>query len=315
VVLALLIGTAWALIRKSWLGVLGAWFFIILAPTSSVIPIKDPVYEHRMYLPLAAPVTLAVLAVFHLVARKPVGSIRRAIAVTVSVLVVVALGFGTVRRNRVYHSAESLWRDVASTRPRNARAFENLGTVLMVERRIHEAIPEYQRAVELDPDFASARNNLANALSQTGQFGEAIKHYDEVLRVEPFHADAHINKAHAFDRLGRTAEAIEAYQAATQLDPTEVTPEFLARVHVNLGSVLGNQGDLDGAIAEYREAVRLRPDYDLAHYWWGIVLFRQGQLDEAIEHFSRTLEINPDHGAARRALEEARLQAEERDSE
>jgi len=306
VIVTLLGGTIWALVRRPWLGFLGAWFFIILAPTSTIVPIKDTLFEHRMYLPLAAVVMLVVIGVraaLHRVVNSTAS--RRMVATVIVVNVTVALGTATFARNRVYHSAESLWRNVAEARPNNARAFENLGTVLMVERRIEEAIPEYRQAVALDPDFVSARNNLANALSQTQRHEEAIGHYAEVLRVDPLHPEAHINRAHAFDRLGRTREAIEAYRAATRLDPTKVTPKFLARAHANLASVLANQGDLDGAIMEYRESVRLRPDYDVAHYWWGMVLFQQGKLDEAIERFRTVLEINPNHQDARRALDRA----------
>jgi tetratricopeptide (TPR) repeat protein len=317
VILALLCGTVWALRRKPWVGFLGAWFFIILAPTSTVIPIKDVLFEHRMYLPLAAVIVLVVAGGYAALRRlAPTAAVRGWLAAILVITVVASLGHGTICRNRVYHSAESLWRDVIATRSDNARAYENLGTVLMVEARknddlseragrINTAIQAYRRAVELDPDFVSARANLANALSQTGRFEEAVEHYGEVLRVKPFHADAHINRAHALDRMGRTEEAIEAYRAATRLTPPNVTPRFLARAHANLGGVLGNQGDLDGAIAEYREAVRLWPQYDFAHYWWGVILNREGRLDEAIEHFRETLTINENHDAARRALERA----------
>ena len=61
-IVLLLAGTIWALARKPWLGYLGVWFFVILAPTSSIVPIKDLAFEHRMYLPLAAVVVLAVFS-------------------------------------------------------------------------------------------------------------------------------------------------------------------------------------------------------------------------------------------------------------
>ncbi len=60
-VLALLAATLWSLYRKSWVGFWGAWFFLILAPTSSILPIADLAFEHRMYLPLAAVVVVAVV--------------------------------------------------------------------------------------------------------------------------------------------------------------------------------------------------------------------------------------------------------------
>ena len=71
VVLPLLVGTLWALRRKPALGFLGTWFFLILAPTSSVVPFADPAFEHRMYLPLAAVVLGVVLALAELTRGQP----------------------------------------------------------------------------------------------------------------------------------------------------------------------------------------------------------------------------------------------------
>ena len=63
--------------------------------------------------------------------------------------------------------------------------------------------------------------------------------------------------------------------------------------HYNLGIALNDQGDADGAIAHYRQAVELRPSYAEAHYNLGRLLVQKGQLDEAIVHYEKALEINP----------------------
>ena len=64
--------------------------------------------------------------------------------------------------------------------------------------------------------------------------------------------------------------------------------------HYNLGITLNEQGDTDGAISHYREAVELRPGYAEAHYNLGRLLVQKGQVDEAITHYEKALEINPD---------------------
>jgi hypothetical protein len=66
VVVGLLLTTGWLVIRRPELAFLGGWFFVILAPTSSVLPIKDLAFEHRMYLPLAAVITVVVLGGYEL---------------------------------------------------------------------------------------------------------------------------------------------------------------------------------------------------------------------------------------------------------
>ena len=72
--------------------------------------------------------------------------------------------------------------------------------------------------------------------------------------------------------------------------------------HYNFGIALNDQGDADGAIAHYRQAVELRPSYAEAHYNLGRLLARKGQLDEAIVHYEKALEINPDDAEAHNNL-------------
>ncbi len=320
IIVLLLVSTIWALLRAPGVGFLAAWFFIILAPTSSIIPIQDTLFEHRMYLSLAAVVMLLVIvgdSALRFLARRASwrAATRRSVAAALVVTVVAFLGYGTARRNMDYQHPVSMWRDVVAKRPDNARAFEQLGTALVMEGKKREAVVEYRRAVRIDPDFASAHANLANALTQTGQFEDAVQHYNEVRRLEPDHINACINLGHALGSLGRADEAIEAYRTATQIDQRHATPRELARAHFNLGSAFGRRGDFDAAIAEYRRALHLWPPYDKAHYSLGWVLSKQGNLDEAVEQYRKTLEINPQHSHAQQALDETLMRLQRFDSD
>src|SRR6266542_1545511 len=97
-VVALLTATVVALVRRPRIGFLGAWFFITLAPTSSIVPIVTEVgAERRMYLPLIGLIALAVVAI--------APRLRKAGAVTVLAVVSAALLSATVSRNREYRSA------------------------------------------------------------------------------------------------------------------------------------------------------------------------------------------------------------------
>ncbi|UCC28896.1 MAG: tetratricopeptide repeat protein [Phycisphaerales bacterium] len=307
----LLTGAVWALFRKPWLGFLGAWFFLILAPTSSFIPIKDALFEHRVYLSLAAVVVLVVVGAHgvlrHVAVRlSPADSVRAFVSAALVVTSVLLLSYGTIRRNQSYHSEISMWRDVLARRPGNARAYEQLGTALVVAGNLHEAIAEYRNAVRVDPEFVSAHANLANALSQTGQFLQAVEHYLIVRQLDPYHVNASINLGHALDMLGRTEESIEAYREAARVDRKHAEPQVLARAHFNLGSALGRQGDLDGAVAEYRQALSFWPLYAKAHFSLGRALSLQGRYNEAVKHYNKTLDIDPQHDGARQALDDAR---------
>lgn len=306
----LVAAAAWGILRKSWVGFLGAWCFLILAPTSSFIPIKDAMFEHRMYLSLAAVIALLVVAgngILGVVAQHRMWSneTRKAIAGAVVVVTLGVLGLGTSARNRDYRDAVTMWTDVTAKRPHNARAFEQLGTAQMMMANHDGAIRAYTSAVEIDDDFTSAHANLANILLQSGRPQEAVRHYREVLRLDPLHVEAAMNLGHALEALGRQDESLEAFRAATQIPPDKHNATVLARAFVNYGSAIGNRGDIAGATAAYRRAIRLWPEYDNGHYWLGVVLQRQGEMREAIDHFRKTLEINPKHSRARSALDGA----------
>ena len=108
--------TVVALFVRPMIGFLGAWFFITLAPTSSVMPIITEIgAERRMYLPLAALVVLIVIAADRLCAWA--GRCRVAVAVTAAVVIVVALALATARRNHEYAFATSLLQTSVDRRP------------------------------------------------------------------------------------------------------------------------------------------------------------------------------------------------------
>jgi protein O-mannosyl-transferase len=300
-VATLLALTVWAIFRWPEWSFVGAWFFLILAPTSSVFPICDLAFEHRMYLPLAAVVAGVVVGGWvagqWLVGR---GTIRPPVLrVTCGVLALFAvatLGLLTFRRNTDYHDALSLWEDTVAKAPNGARAHNNLGIALVNRGRIDEAIVHYRKALELAPDYNEAHYNLGLALKDLGQFDEAIAEYEKALKLAPDHPDSHNNLGLLLARRGRVDEAIAHYRTALELKPD------LAEPYNNLGNALLGRGRLDEAIAHYRKALELTPDSAGAHNNLGFALARRGQLDEAIVHLRKALEINPDFAAARENL-------------
>jgi tetratricopeptide (TPR) repeat protein len=247
---ALLAGTVIALLRRPVIGFACAWFFVILAPTSSVVPIADqPMAEHRLYLSLAAVIALGVLGLHRLIGRR---------ALIVGAAAAVGLGWLTIQRNQEYHSARVIWSDTVAECPDNARARYNLGNVFLdMPGRVPDAVAQFEAAVRFHPDSALAHYNLGNALNTAGRIPEAIAQYEEALRLDPHDAEAHNNLASALliHFPGRLAEAISHFEKALQINPNYV------EAHGNFGIALADAGRIPEAIAQYEEALRLRPDY------------------------------------------------------
>jgi tetratricopeptide (TPR) repeat protein len=280
---ALLAGTVIALRRWPVIGFAAAWFFAILAPTSSVVPVADTMFEHRMYLPLVAVVALAVLGGFAVAGRR---------SLIVFAGLAVGLGWATVRRNDDYRSELALWSDTVAKRPENVRAHYTLGTVLFALRRADEAIGEYETALRLKPDSAEAHNDLGNALTRLGRAAEAVPHYEAALRVAPQSSDAHDNLGNALRRLGRLDEAGMHYEAALRARPNS------ADAHNNLGNLLAQQGEFAAAARHYEAALQARPDLADAQANLGNVLAQAGRPAEALPHYEAALRLRPDFADA-----------------
>ncbi|MBZ5638468.1 MAG: tetratricopeptide repeat protein [Acidobacteriia bacterium] len=292
--IAILAGaTVVALWRRLAIGYLGAWFALALAPTSSIVPTADLVFEHRMYLALAAPVVLAVTCAYtmwdRLLARIGTsGPAKRwAIPAVVLVAVTAALGGTTVMRNRDYRSKLAIYQDTVNKRPRNFRAWVGLGSALFEEGKTSEAIEDYERALRLNPGFADAHNNLGNALLRLRRTEEAIEHYRKALRLEPNSAKVLNNLGKALATMGKPQDALEYFERALRIDP------WLAGAHVNLGNALLRLGRPKDGIGHYEEALRLRPDDAEISNDLGIALARSGRTQESIRYFERALRLEP----------------------
>ena len=301
VVAALLAGAVWAWNRKPVLGFLGAWLFLILAPTSSFIPIADPIAEHRMYLPLAAVVTGVVVVAFVLGKRLLSNQSGSVLGWAACGFAVVALAVLTIQRNRDYISVVAIWQDTVAKCPNNPRAHYSLGVALGQAGRIEEAIAHYEQALRLKPDYADAHYNLGNALRKGGKGQDAVEHLEQAIRINPDYAEAHDNLGNVLLQEGKVSDAIAHYEQALRIKPD------LAEAHNNLGVALEQAGRVQEAIRHYEQALRIKPDFADAHYNLGNALEKAGRVPEAIQHYKQALRIKPDFTQAQNAL--ARLQA------
>ncbi|MEE8168928.1 MAG: tetratricopeptide repeat protein [Phycisphaerae bacterium] len=261
VIVALLSLSGWALRRRPAWGFLGVWFFAILAPTSSVVPIADLAFEHRMYLPLAAFIAAFVLAAdgaLRAVAMRRPGAggaaAWRLARVVLIAGVAVALGVLTLRRNREYHSAVAMWEDVIEKRPRNPRGYVNLGMALNELGSFDQAKTRFRQAVEIEPRYPKAHNELAVALCRTGEAAASFAHFRTAIKLAPNDAEAHNNFGVALCQSGRLNEGIEHLTRALHLNPR------MADAHVNLGAAYEQIGRRAEAVVAYENVLRLRPD-------------------------------------------------------
>ena len=286
---ALLLATVWAWRRKPALGFLGVSFFLILAPTSSFIPVADLVVEHRMYLPLAAVITAVVIGIYDQ-AKSLLGFQKESLMIfawAACGILVSLLTLLTIQRNADYESEFSIWQDTVTKCPQNPRAHDCLGLALARAGQNTDAISQYRKALQIKDDYPEVHNNLGLALAQSGKFKEAVAHYQQALRMKPDYAEAHNNLAISLFELGNRAEALEHFERALQ-----IKPDFSEAAY-NLGNALAQTGQFESAIGKYQEALRINPQYTEAHCGLAVVLVQVGKTKDAIWHYERVLKINP----------------------
>jgi tetratricopeptide (TPR) repeat protein len=295
-ILGLIVATIWASFKKPAWGFPGAWFFVILVPTSSFIPIADLAVEHRMYLSLAAVIALCVIGLFLLFRRKIVIASWCIVAITV-----LALTGATIERNTAYASLISIWEDTVIKRPHSPRAQYDLADTLEQAGRIQEATEHYRLAVQENPSYTDALNNLGHVLYASGNFAEAETYLQRAVQLKPDLAIAHFNLGYVLAQLGKPQDALSELELAIKLKPDYV------EARTNLGIVLAMSGRISGAIDEWEQAIRLDPRAAEAHSNLAFALSQTGEAREAISHYEEAIRLKPDYVNAQVGL--ARLLA------
>ena len=266
--------------------VLGA-FFLLLAPTSSVVPIADLAFEHRMYLPLACVTSLIVLAwhwgIHRLSISRKARTVVQGVAVTLVATCLVGL---TWSRNNVYRTSVSLWRDTVSVAPRNAPAWHNLGmayTAVNAHQRAQEA---FHKVVELEPYNALAHVSLGASYLRCNQLEPAMVELKRAVELEPDNALANWDLGQVLIAQGCPEEAAPFFRKAL-----EVAPENW-HCRIDLAGALVSIGRFDEAIAQSRRVLEMNVNSAEAHLNLACALGGLGRTHEAISHCRTAIAID-----------------------
>ncbi len=294
--LLLAVAVALAIRARAWptpdraaarLGLFGlGWFLLVLAPTSSAIPLADLMEEHRAYLASWGPM-LAMAAVAERLLARLAPARRRVVAMGVVGAMWLGLALALHARNAVWESKRALWTDVSRHSPRTVRAHLNLGHALASEGAFEEAIESYRHALALPPDATASRGeilrNLGAALASLGRPQEASRILRQALADDPRNPELLNNLAICLLDLHDPAGAEEVARRALEASPHS------GPAHNTLGEALLARGDLAGALASFERAASLDPDVALRHHNVAVTLERLGRNAEACRAAARAL--------------------------
>ena len=201
------------------------WFLVALLPTSSLVPLAEPMNDHRMFFPFVGLVLAVVWAAGLAVERRTV-AVQMLAAVT-AVAVIGAMAYGTRQRNIVWRTEESLWLDATIKSPQNGRGLMNYGVIQMRKDNFAVAGDYFERALQLTPEYAYLHVNMAVLDAAVGRPRDAERHFRDALRYEPNNPVSYTHFARWLASIGRTEEARLLTETAVGLSPGDADARAL----------------------------------------------------------------------------------------
>ena len=208
------------------------WFFITISVESSIIPIKDVIFEHRLYLPSIGFFITSVSSLEYLVRRRNV-------KIVLLTVVILFLSVGTYSRNIIWKDSQTLWEDVIKKFPYNARAYNNLGVVFKNRKEYDKAIEQFEKTLMANRNYSAAYYNLGDIQYMLGNKENAINYFKKALELKiggRLHMDTITSLGIAYSETGDNDNAVKTFKEAVGLLPSSVIPyNNLGRQYIKMG--------------------------------------------------------------------------------
>jgi protein O-mannosyl-transferase len=234
------------------------WFMITLSVESSVIPIADIIFEHRVYLPSIGLFCMFNTVLFGLTAtlknRRKTGEM---IIIIILFFLTIGLATATYARNAVWKNRITLWEDVIKKSPDNARGYYNLGRAYQSVKQYDKALEMYNHALSLNKTYTFAYFDMANIYQAKMQLDKAFALYLKIIEIDPVNYYAY-------------SKVAELYCST---------------------------GQFTNAYIYYDKAVTLNPLSDSIYNSWGNCCIFENRYQKAIEYFSKAIRFNPGNAA------------------
>ncbi|GAB4485735.1 MAG: tetratricopeptide repeat protein [Thermodesulfovibrionales bacterium] len=250
VILALLALAAYATRRNKLVAYGLVWFFVALSVESSIVPIRDVINEHRLYLPSVG----ICIAAAGMLDRSTLKQREKTLLLGVLVLLFACVAYA---RNGVWRSPVDLWADTVAKSPFSARAHNNLGVAFKEELLYEKATPHFEKALLVQPGYAPAIFNLGDVQYELGNYGQAVELLNKARtsnRDAMLALDIENKLGRAYGAQGDFKKAIEVLSAALDQHPRSLV------LLNNLGVQHLRQGDPDRAIAVFEKGLQIRKE-------------------------------------------------------
>jgi len=266
-VLLLIIVTGILALRRHRLISFGIlWAILTLLPESSIIPLADPIYEHRLYLPLVGCGIFTVAGLYYLFRNKCFK-----IVITILTMIVAACSVLTYERNRAWENEIVLWSDAINKSPGKVRPYNNRGLAYFDQGKYEKAIADFSRAIELKRDYADGYYNRGLAYQKKREYSKSVVDYTEAIKINPGYLKAYINRGQVYSANGDHENALPDFRRAIEIAPLDTAGYFnLAYLYLALGKK-------EEAAAVYEKLLEINPDNAEARYNLEVIRVGRGK--------------------------------------
>ena len=236
------------------------WFFIALSVESSILPIRDAMFEHRVYLAFPGFCIIFGWLMTRILPQKPIAKIW------ISGIIFVICAIGVHARAQIWENELSLWHDATKKAPHHSRAWNNYGNALVANGNRQLAFYAFRQAIAINPINTDAYCNLGKLYAETGNLEKAEELLLKSIKRSPRFAEAHNNLAVLYMMQHKIEEGIEHFEKTIAFDPERPV------AHFNLGKAYLLTGQYDKALKYLQQAIQMKPDIDpMAYYFVGAI--------------------------------------------
>ena len=283
------------------------WFFIAIAPRSSIIPSPELLVDYKTYTASFGWLFLiacAVIYTYQYFATKIWGKVKllpfifkdiQYSTATLAILIGLSSGILTMQRNTIWRSGIEFWGDMIKHAPGKARAYNNYGVEL--SQKMHDfkgSIPHFKKAISMDSKYPDPWNNLAVAYANIGELDNAISALKQSIKIYPLYPENYNNLASFYIQKNDLDEAEKLLQKALQLR------SYYGKAYFNMGRIYFARGDKEKAW-EYFKKCCTECDFDSGPHGfatYGKVSMMLKKYEDAIFAYQKALSFDPNYPEA-----------------
>jgi tetratricopeptide (TPR) repeat protein len=275
------------------------WVFITLSVESSIIPIRDVMFDQRMYLPLAG-FSMALWSLLFYFLRN-----KTKLLYVLAALWIIGLSVSTYSRNNTWQNRTAVWEEVTKKYPNHFRGWQSVGRSLAAEksRNYQKIINSYEQALKINPNYEPLWNDLATNYMKAGQPQKAMKCYKRLEKAENIEFRAMAMRAQGVFHLSKKENEIaEKYLMKT----LAFNPRDTSAFH-GLATLYLREKEWDKAIYYAEEYLEESPNNEQILFSAGYANFHGRNFKRAEEHFKKLVELNPRNSNGHTMLANSRI--------